>query len=177
MDTQEAAAMPQSNSNPYEQYMDQNAANYEPLSPLTFIERAAFVYPNRTAVVHGDVRRNWADTYRRCRQLASALKKRGLGEGDTVSVIAPNLPEHFEAHFGVPMSGAVLNAVNTRLDAEAVAFILQHAETKVLITEREFSEVVGMALKMVPNKPLVIDIDDPSYEGGELLGEMTYEEF
>ncbi|MEH6626413.1 MAG: acyl-CoA synthetase [Motiliproteus sp.] len=168
--------MPQSTSNPYEHNMDQNSANYEPLSPLTFLERAAFVYPNKTAVVHGDVRRNWTETYRRCKKLASALNKRGLKAGDTVSVLAPNLPEHFEAHFGVPMSGAVLNAINTRLDAETVAFILQHAETKVLITEREFSDVVARALELVDNKPLVIDIDDPSYEGGELVGSMTYEQ-
>ncbi len=168
--------MPQSRSNPYEQYLDQNPANYEPLSPLTFIERAASVYPNKTAIVHAGVRRSWSQTYQRCKQLASALHKRGLGAGDTVSVLAPNLPEHFEAHFGVPMSGAVLNAINTRLDAEAVAFILEHAETKVLITEREFSEVVGKALKMIAHRPLVIDIDDPSFEGGELIGSMTYEE-
>ncbi|OMH38004.1 acyl-CoA synthetase [Motiliproteus sp. MSK22-1] len=174
--------MPQSPSNPYEQYLDQNSANYEPLSPLTFLERAAFVYPQKTAVVHGDVRRNWKETYQRCKQLASALSKRGVEVGDTVSVLAPNIPEHFEAHFGIPMSGAVLNSINTRLDAETVAFILQHAETKVLITEREFSEVVSKALKMVEKKPLVIDIDDPSYlddpnyNGGELIGSMTYEQ-
>jgi len=168
--------MSQSSSNPYEQYLDQNPANYEPLSPLTFLERAAFVYPHKIAVVHGDVRRNWAETYKRCKQLASALQKRGLGAGDTVSVLAPNLPEHFEAHFGIPMSGAILNSINTRLDAESVAFILQHAECKVLITEGEFSEVVSKALKMVEKKPLVIDIDDPSFAGGELIGSLTYEQ-
>ncbi len=167
--------MPHTRSNPYEQFLDKCPANYVPLSPLTFLERAAFVYPKQTAVVHGNVRRNWAQTYDRCRQLASALSKRGIGKGDTVSVVAPNLPELFEAHFGVPMAGAVLNAINTRLDAEAIAFILQHAETKVLITEREFSEVVSKALKMIPHKPLVIDIDDPQFEGGELLGSLDYE--
>ncbi|HEY5717377.1 MAG TPA: acyl-CoA synthetase [Motiliproteus sp.] len=163
-------------SNPYEQDLDQNSANYAPLSPLSFLERAAFVYPHRTAVVHGDVRRNWAETYQRCVQLASALVKRGITSGDTVSVLAPNLPEHFEAHFGVPMSGAVLNSINTRLDAEAVAFILDHAEAKILITEREFSEVVSAALAIATVKPLVVHIDDPSYTAGELLGEMSYEQ-
>jgi fatty-acyl-CoA synthase len=122
--------------NPYEQFLDPTPANYVPLTPLGFIERAAFVYPDRTAVVHGDLRRSWAETYRRCCLLAGALRKRGIVPGDTVSIIAPNLPEHFEAHFGVPMSGAVLNSINTRLDAEAIAFMLQHAETKLLITER-----------------------------------------
>ncbi len=163
-------------ANPYEQNLGQNAANYEPLSPLSFLARAASVYPERTAVVHGDVRRNWEQTYTRCCQLASALTKRGINKGDTVSIIAPNLPEHFEAHFGVPMSGAVLNSINTRLDSEAVAFILQHAEAKILITEREFTDVVKGALALLDNKPLVIDIDDPSFDGGELIGDMTFEE-
>jgi fatty-acyl-CoA synthase len=163
--------------NPYELGLEQNAANYAVLSPLSFIERAAFVYPEHTATVHGTVRRNWAETYARCRRLASALQKHGIGVGDTVSVIAPNLPEVFEAHFGVPMSGAVLNAVNIRLDSEAIAFILQHAEAKVIIVDREFSEVVSKAVKMIAHNPLVIDIDDPSYEGGELIGSMDYEAF
>jgi len=143
--------------NVYNQSLEQNQANFVALSPLSFLERTA--------------------TYQRCCQLASALKKRGIGRGDTVSIIAPNLPEHFESHFGVPMSGAVLNSINTRLDSEAIAFVLQHAETKVLITEREFSGVVKKALKMIGKKILVIDIDDPTYEEGELIGEMTYEAF
>ncbi|WP_210396611.1 acyl-CoA synthetase [Motiliproteus sediminis] len=163
-------------SNPYEQDLDQNSANYAPLSPLSFLERAAFVYPNRTATIHGDVRRSWAETYERCVKLASALSKRGIEVGDTVSVLAPNLPEHFEAHFGVPMSGAVLNSINTRLDAEAVAFILDHAEAKVLITEREFSEVVSAALEKATVKPLLVHIDDPTYTDGEHLGEISYEQ-
>ena len=161
----------------YDQHLDQVPANYEPLSPLTFLERAASVFPNKTAVVHGEVRRTWAETYARCRRLASALSKRGIGVGDTVAVMCPNLPEHFEAHFGIPMVGAVLNSINTRLDAKAIAFILKHGETKVLITERELSHVMGPALEMLDERPLVIDIDDPSFEGGELLGEMTYEAF
>nr|WP_320135711.1 acyl-CoA synthetase [uncultured Amphritea sp.] len=163
--------------NVYNQSLEQNQANFVALSPLSFLERTAKIYPNRPATVYGDVSRSWAETYQRCCQLASALKKRGIGRGDTVSIIAPNLPEHFESHFGVPMSGAVLNSINTRLDSEAIAFVLQHAETKVLITEREFSGVVKKALKMIGKKMLVIDIDDPTYEEGELIGEMTYEAF
>jgi len=163
--------------NVYNQSLDQNQANFTALTPLSFLERSAKVYPNRIATVHGAVRRTWAETYQRCCQLASALVQRGIGNGDTVSIIAPNLPEHFEAHFGVPMSGAVLNSINTRLDAEAIAFVLQHAETKVLITEREFSSVVRKALKMIGKKILVIDIDDPSYAEGELIGDLTYDAF
>jgi len=155
--------------------LEQNQANYTPLTPLSFITRAADVYPNRTAVVHKSLRRTWAETYRRCCQLASALHKRGIGQGDTVAVMAPNLPETFEAHFAVPMAGAVLNALNIRLDAEAISFILQHGEAKVVIVDREFSEVIQRAVRMMANKPLVIDIDDPFYEGGELIGEKDYE--
>ncbi|WP_417226182.1 acyl-CoA synthetase [Amphritea sp.] len=164
-------------SNVYNQSLGQNQANFIALSPLSFLERTAKIYPHRTATVYGAVRRNWVETYQRCCQLASALTRRGITRGDTVSIIAPNLPEHFEAHFGVPMSGAVLNSINTRLDAEAIAFVLQHAETKVLITEREFSTVVNKALKMIGKKILVIDIDDPTYDEGELIGELTYEDF
>ena len=164
-------------SNPYQFGLDKNAANFSALSPLTFIERSASVFPNHTAVVHQQTRRTWAETYSRCRQLASALEKQGIGEGDTVAVMAPNLPELFEAHFGVPMCGAVLNALNVRLDAEAIAFILQHGEAKVVMVDREFSEVINKALKMIAHKPLVIDIDDPYYEGGELIGSTDYEAF
>ena len=163
--------------NVYNQSLDKNRANFTALTPLTFLERSAKVYPERIATVHGAVRRTWAETYQRCCKLASALSQRGIGQGDTVSIIAPNLPEHFEAHFGVPMSGAILNSINTRLDSEAIAFVLQHAESKVLITEREFSAVVKKALKMIGKKILVIDIDDPSYEGGELVGDLTYDAF
>ncbi len=163
--------------NVYNQSLAQNEANFIALTPLSFLERTAKVYPNRIATVHGSLERTWADTYQRCCQLASALVRRGIGCGDTVSIIAPNLPEHFEAHFGVPMSGAVLNSINTRLDAEAIAFVLQHAESKVLITEREFSGVVRKALKMIGKKILVIDIDDPTYTEGELIGDLTYDAF
>ena len=161
--------------NIYNLGLDQVPANFEALSPLTFLERAAAVYPEKTAVVHTGVRRNWQETYARCRQAADALQKRGVGKGDTVSIICPNLPEHFEAHFAIPMIGAVLNSINTRLDAEAVAFILEHAEAKVLITEREMTNVVKRALEILDRDILVIDIDDPSFEGGELLGELTYD--
>ncbi|CAO3417977.1 acyl-CoA synthetase [Azospirillum argentinense] len=165
--------------NPYETDLDQNAANTVPLSPLSFLRRTAAVYPQRIAVIHGPVRRTWAETYERCVRLASALAKRGIGLGDTVAVMAPNTPESFEAHFGVPMTGAVLNALNIRLDAEALAFILEHGEAKVLLTDREFSGVISKAVHMLEPKrrPIVIDIDDPQAKGGELIGEQTYEQF
>jgi fatty-acyl-CoA synthase len=165
------------NQNAYEVGLDKNAANYLALSPLSFIRRTAEVYPQRTAVVHGDLRRSWRETYERCVRLASALQRRGIGLGDTVAVMSPNIPELLEAHFGVPMSGAVLNALNIRLDAESIAFILQHSESKVLITDSEFSGVVGKALERMETKPLVIDIDDPQGKGGELLGSVNYEQF
>ena len=136
--------------NIYEMSLDQNPANYVPLTPLTFIERAAAVYPHYTAVVHGDVRRDWAATYARCRQLGSALQKRGIGLGDTVAAMLPNIPEMFEAHFGVPMSGATLNTLNIRLDAESIAFMLEHGEAKILLTDREFSETISKALRLMP---------------------------
>jgi fatty-acyl-CoA synthase len=163
--------------NPYEMELDRNPANHVPLSPLSFLQRTASVYPERTAVIHGPVRRTWRETYERCRRLASALARRGIGLGDTVSVMAPNVPEAMEAHFGIPMVGAVLNALNVRLDAATIAFILQHGECKVLITDREFSATITEALRMLPKRPLVIDIDDPLAAGGERIGELTYEEF
>lgn len=162
--------------NIFEQSLEQNAANYAALSPISFLERSAFVYPHKVATINGDIRRNWREVYDRCRQLADALNKRGITKGQTVSIIAPNINEHFEAHFGVPMSGAVLNSINTRLDADAIAFILQHAETKVLFVDREFSDVVQRALEILPNKPLVIDIDDPTFSGGQCIGELTYDQ-
>jgi fatty-acyl-CoA synthase len=164
-------------TNPYRQGLDKNPANYAPLTPLTFIERAAYVHPDRVAVIHGDEQYTWRETYARCRRLASALSRRGIGAGDTVAVIAPNVPAIYEAHFGVPMSGAVLNTLNTRLDAEAIAFQLNHGEAKVLITDREFSGIIEKALTLVSHRPFVIDIDDPQYDGGTLLGEKDYEAF
>ncbi|GAB5501307.1 MAG: acyl-CoA synthetase [Pseudohongiellaceae bacterium] len=162
--------------NIYAQDLDQNPANYAPLTPLSFIERAASVYPEHCAVIHGEQRYTWRETYQRSCLLASALLKLGIGTGDTVSVMGANTPETFEAHFGVPMTGAVLNALNVRLDARAIAFILEHAETKVLFTDREYSDTIKAALAMLDNKPRVIDIDDPGFAGGELLGEQNYEQ-
>ena len=134
--------MTASRQSPYEIGLQKNTANYAPLSPLTFIERSAYIYPDRLAVVHGARRYTWSQSYERSRRLASALKQLGVGKGDTVSTILNNTPEMFECHFGVPACGAVLNTINTRLDAEAVAFILNHAEAKVLFTDREFARMV-----------------------------------
>ncbi len=161
--------------NIYEQHLDQNRANHTALSPLSYLERTALIYPDYPALVYGARRQNWAETYDRCRRLASALDQRGIGQGDTVSIIAANIPEMYEAHFGVPMTGAVLNAINTRLDAPIVAFILQHAEARVLLVDPEFSGVVKEALTQFDSADLlVIDIEDDSFDGGEKLGSLTY---
>src|SRR5580693_5371551 len=164
-------------TNTYAIGLDKNAANYVPLTPIGFLVRSASVYPNRLAVVHGERRYSWREALDRCRRLASALSARGIGRGDTVALMAPNIPEAFEAHFGVPMAGAVLNALNIRLDPGTIAFILEHGEAKVLITDTEFSPVIAEALAQLEQKPLVIDIADPMGPGGERLGEMDYEEF
>ena len=165
-------------TNPYAMGLDKNAANFVALSPLSFLERSAHVYPDRVALVYGAVRRSWADTYSRCRRLASALAARGVGPGDTVAVMLPNTPAMFEAHFGVPMSGAVLNTLNTRLDAPAIAFMLQHGEAKVLLTDREFAGVVGQALSTLgANRPLVIEVEDALAPPGARLGDIDYERF
>ena len=164
-----------SKRNPYEQDLDRNPANYAPLTPSSFLERAAYVYPDRVAVIHGERRYTWQETYARSRRLGSALEKRGIGVGDTVAVMLPNIPEMVEAHFGVPMCGAVLNALNTRLDAEAIAFMLEHGDAKLLITDREYAGVIEAALKKLGRKLPVIDVDDPAYLGGKLLGEKDYE--
>ena len=163
--------------NPYNKDLDKNAANHTPISPLTFIERAAAVYPDYTALVYGNLRRSWAEVYARSRQLASALSKQGITEGDTVAVMLPNVPAMYEAHYGIPMTGAVINALNIRLDADAIAFMLKHGEAKIVLTDREFSGVVGAAIDQLEHKPMVIDVDDPAYEGGEFIGEIEYEEF
>jgi fatty-acyl-CoA synthase len=153
-----------------------NQANYAPLTPLVFLDWSADVYPDRPAVVHGARRFTWAQTRERCLRLASALSARGVGRGDTVSVVAANTPEMVEAHFGIPMTGAVLNTINTRLDAATIAFILDHAQASVLITDREFSPAVAEALRQCQTSPLVIDVDDREYHGaGERLGELDYE--
>ncbi|OYX88557.1 MAG: acyl-CoA synthetase, partial [Xanthobacter sp. 35-67-6] len=162
----------------YDQDLDRNAANHQPLTPLGFLERTAAIFPDHSAVVHGAVRRSYRDLYARSRRLASALEKAGIGTGDTVAVMLPNIPAMVEAHYGVPMCGAVLNALNTRLDAAILAFILDHGEAKVLITDREFSPVIKAALAICTRKLLVIDHDDPEYSGaGERIGRMEYEDF
>lgn len=161
----------------YDRDLDRNAANFAALTPLSFLERAAAVYPEKIAVIHGKQSYTYREFMTRCRRLASALRGRGLGLGDTVSVLAPNVPALLEAHYGIAMAGGVLNALNYRLDAASVAFILGHGEAKVLIVDREFSHIAKPALAQLEKKPIVIDIDDPLYEGGELLGEKDYEAF
>ena len=162
----------------YDIGLDRNAANFQPLTPLSFLERAAAVFPDRTAIVHGARTWTYAQFYERARRLASALAQRGIGRGDTVSVMLANTPAMLDAHYGVAMTGAVLNTLNTRLDAAILAFTLDHAETKVLITDREYSKVIKEALAGAKAKPLVIDYDDPEYSGpGERLGTIEYEEF
>jgi fatty-acyl-CoA synthase len=164
-------------SNPYELGLDRNPANYTPLSPLSFLRKAAEVHPQRLAIVHGQVRRNWSEVYARCRRLASALQAHGIGRGDTVAAMLPNVPAMVELHFGPAMIGAVLNALNTRLDAETLAFMLEHGEAKVLFTDREFSPVIAKALALVKRPLLVIDVDDVLAESGEYVGQIEYEAF
>ena len=163
--------------NRYDSGLERNAANFAPLTPLSFLKRTAAVYPDRIAVTHGERRFTWRETERRCRSLASALSRHGIGKGDTVAVFAPNVLAIFEAHFGVPMIGAVLNTINIRLDAETVAFILGHGEARVLLTDREFSPVVADALGRLERRPYVVDIDDPAAGDGELIGDIEYEDF
>ncbi len=162
-------------NNPYLHGLDKNPANHVALTPLTFLERSASVWPERLAVVHGPIRRTWAQTATRSRQLASALLRLGITPGETVAVLAANTPELFEAHFGVPLMGGVLNAINTRLDAEAIAFILSHGQARILITDREFSTVAKAAVAALGRPIAVVDIDDPQYAGGELIGHIDYE--
>ena len=162
-------------SNPFETDLDRTAANHRPLTPLQFLDRTALMFPDRTSVIHGATRFTWAESHERCRRLASALRRRGIGPGDTVAVMAPNIPALFEAHYGVPMAGAVLNALNTRLDPATIAFILEHGEARLLIADREFSAVVGAALAAMERPPEVIDIDDPAAAGGAPIGDMDYE--
>jgi len=165
-------------ANPYDFGLERNAANFAPLSPLGFLERAASVYPKRRSVVHGDASWTWAETAERCRRFASALRKRGIGLGDTVAIMAPNIPPAFEAAFGVPMAGAVLNALNTRLDADTIAFTLEHGEAKLLITDTEFAPTIKKALAGLKRKIAVVDIVDAlAPAGGERLGATDYESF
>src|SRR5262249_9345792 len=163
---------------PYDTDLDRNPANFQPLTPLSLLSRAAAVYPDHTAIIHGKLRRSYAELYARARRLGSALAKRGIRRGGTVTGLLAHTPALLEAHFGVPMAGAVLNALNTRLDAAILAFTLDHAESKALIVDREFAKVMKDALASAKAKPLVIDYDDPEFTGaGERIGALEYEEF
>ncbi len=150
-------------TNPYDEHLDKNPANYQPLTPLQFLQRAALIYPNHTAIIHGQQRFTYAQFYARCRRLASALTARGIGPGDTVSVMLANTPPMLEAHYAVPMAGAVLHTINTRLDAPIVAFQLDHANSKLFITDREFAPLSKAALVIAQAKPAIIDYDDPEF--------------
>jgi fatty-acyl-CoA synthase len=165
----------------YEMNLDKNAANFVPLSPLSFIERTKDVYPNYTSTIYGDRTYTWLDTYSRCLRFACALEKHGIGLGDTVSIIAANTPELFEAHYSVPMTGAVLNTINTRVEADTIAYILDHGDARVFIVDTQFSPTAKEALAKIKREILVIDIEDPNanlQEGeGERLGKYTYDEF
>ncbi|MDT2021675.1 acyl-CoA synthetase [Methylocella sp. CPCC 101449] len=163
--------------NAYSKGLDRNPANYVPLSPLSFLERAALVHPHLPSVVHETRAFTWVETYARCRRLASALAQRGLGIGDTVAAMLPNIPAMYEAHFGVPMIGAVLNTLNTRLDPEAIAFMLDHGEAKAVLVDPELAPVMEQALALCKVKPFVIDVADPAFSGGKTIGEMDYEDF
>ena len=162
---------------PFETDLDKNSANYIPLTPLSFIGRCARTFPTRPSVIYGDKVFTWEETYQRCLNLASALKKRGVGVGDTVSIMAPNVPPSFEATFGIPMTGAVINALNTRLDAPTIAFILEHAETKILIVDTEYSSVISEVLKIINTEILIVDYNDPNTTNQKLSGSIEYEDF
>ena len=165
----------------YNTNLDKNHANFTPLSPLSFLQRSAEVYPNRQSIVHGSKSYTWSDTFKRSKQLASALTKKGVGKGDTVAVLCFNTPEIYEAHYGIPMIGAIINTINIRLDVDTISYILEHGEAKVVITDNELSPTMKEVLNKIKTKPLVIDIDDELAnhpEGaGENLGSLNYEEF
>jgi len=162
----------------YDQDLEKNAANHQSLSPISILRRAARIYPEKTAVIHGGLRRTYSDYYARCRQLASALSAKGIGKGDTVAVLAPNVPAMLELHYSVPMLKAVINTLNIRLDAAALAFILDHGEAKALFVDREFAELAKEAVSLAKCDPFIIDIDDPEYDGeGERIGTAEYEAF
>ncbi len=161
--------------NMFELDLDPVEANFSALTPTIFIKRAALAHPNRTAVIHGDIKRTWQETYQRCLKLASALRKLGVKKGDTVAALLPNIPEMLELHFAVPMLGAVLNAQNTRLDAKTMTFMLNHGKASVFFTDREYSDRAREALAGCDAKPRVIDVDDPLFDGGELIGDLTFE--
>jgi len=161
--------------NLFDMSLDKNSANYVSLSPLTFLKRAADVYPNKIACIHGEQSTTWAETYQRCLKLASALSKKGIKKGDTVSAMMPNIPAMFELHFAVPMLGAVLHTINTRLDIKSVAFQLDHAESKAIFIDGEFASVMATAVKEAEVSPFVIDVDDLTFDSGSFIGEIEYE--
>ncbi|MBP3973932.1 acyl-CoA synthetase [Pseudoxanthomonas spadix] len=161
----------------YTQGLERNQANYTPLSPLSFLRKAALLHPQRVALIHGARRLTWGEEYRRCRQLASALQRWGVGRGDTVAAMLPNTPAMFELHYGPAMLGAVLNTLNTRLDAPTIAFMLDYAEAKVLLVDREFAPVIAQALKLCRQPPRVVDVDDAEVTAGDFVGEIEYEAF
>ncbi len=162
----------------YDRGLDRQSANYEPLTPLSFLQRTAWVFPEHPSVVHGTRRFTWKETRERCHRLAGALARRGIGKGDTVAVMAANTPEMLECHFGVPMTGAVLNTLNIRLDAASIAFMLAHGEAKAVLVDREFSGTVRQALAELGRDILTVDIDDPEYDGpGDRIGSLDYEAF
>lgn len=154
--------------------LQKNAANYVPLSPITFIKHTARIFPNKTAIIYGDRQLNWQTVYQRCGQIAQALRQRGIQPGDVVSVIAPNLPELFELHFAVPMAGGVLNAINTRLDTDTIRYILEHGEAKIVFTDLEFGQKTTDAVATLNNPPTIIDIVDPACDNGQRFGECDY---
>jgi fatty-acyl-CoA synthase len=166
--------MPEENI--FERELEKNSANYVPLSPITFLQRTAAIFPDRNAVIYGEQRYSYAEFERRCRQLASALERRGIGPGDTVAIIAPNTPPMIEAHYGVPATGAVLNPLNVRLDSKTIAFILNHGEAKVIIVDCEFSNVIAEAVKLIGRDILVINIADPAASHGAKIGDLEYED-
>lgn len=163
--------------NPYHSHLDKNTANHTALSPLSFLARAADVYPDYPSVIYGDKQYLWHQTRERCTRLGSALNKIGIEKDQTVAIMAPNIPAMYEAHFGVAVTGAVLNSINTRLDATTVAFILQHSEARVLIADTEYAETIAAALKTLQDPPIVIDIEDPNISTGNRLGTIEYEDF
>lgn len=158
-------------------YLNKRQANYSPLNPVQFLDRSAEVYPNTVSVIYGDTQYTWSQTYARCRQLASALQQIGIKKGDTVSFLAANTPELYEAHFGVPMLGAVLNAINCRLDAETITYILEHSQAKVLFCDTDFSQTAARALASLNREIVLIDIDDPTVVDGQLIGSQDYQAF
>jgi fatty-acyl-CoA synthase len=168
---------PKLSHSPFDTGLDKGPANYIPLSPVGFLKRSALVYPDKTAIIHGDRRYTYAEFYARSRQLASALSARGIGVGDTVAVMAPNIPEMLECHFGVPMLGALLNPINYRLDAATIAFILGHGGAKAFIVDRQYAPEVTQALRALGRDILVIDIDDPAAQSGGTIGDIDYEAF